>query len=159
MIRFLLISLLILLHPVHVSILSLDYAKTENRFEVFMRIYYDDFLLDSGISTEESKRFVFTTDNTYTKGVLMKYINEKVRIKVNDKQVSLSLHSFDLSENELRMNLSAEASGDINSVTVKNYVMTTLYGDMANMIIVKVIDFEEGVKLTSTETEKKFIIN
>jgi len=38
-------------------------------------------------------------------------------------------------------------------------VMTTLYGDMANMIIVKVIDFEEGVKLTSTETEKKFIIN
>jgi len=124
-----------------------------------MRIYYDDFLLDSGISTDESKRLVFTTDNTYTKGVLMNYINEKVRIIVNDKQVSLNLHSFDLSENELRMNLSAEAAGEINSVTVKNYVMTTLYGDMANMIIVKVIDFEEGVKLTSTETEKVFIIN
>lgn len=159
MVRILLISLLTFLHPVHVSILSIDYSKTKSRFEVFMRIYYDDFLLDSGISADDRNRLVLSPDNTYLKGILTDYINKKVAVTVNEKPVRLSLHDFGLSENELRINLSAEAAGEINSVIVKNNVMTTLYGDQANMIIVKVNDFEEGVKLTSTETEKRFIIN
>ena len=37
--------------------------------------------------------------------------------------------------------------------------MTSLYNDQANMIIVKVNDFEEGVKLTAEEPEKTFEIN
>jgi len=42
---------------------------------------------------------------------------------------------------------------------VKNLIMTSLYNDQANMIIVKVNDFEEGVRLTVQETEKRFEIN
>jgi hypothetical protein len=66
---------------------------------------------------------------------------------------------MDLSDNELRMNLVFGAAGKVNSITVKNLIMTSLYSDQANMIIVKVNDFEEGVRLTSLETEKRFEIN
>lgn len=34
--------------------------------------------------------------------------------------------------------------------------MTSLYNDMSNMILVKINDFEEGVKLTSDITEQTF---
>jgi hypothetical protein len=36
--------------------------------------------------------------------------------------------------------------------------MTGLYGDQANMIIVRADNFEEGVKLTSDITEQTFNI-
>jgi hypothetical protein len=36
--------------------------------------------------------------------------------------------------------------------------MTGLYGDMSNMILVKINDFEEGIKLTSDITEQSFKI-
>jgi hypothetical protein len=41
---------------------------------------------------------------------------------------------------------------------VKNLIMTGLYNDQANMIIVKINDFEQGVKLTSEATEQTFQI-
>jgi len=37
--------------------------------------------------------------------------------------------------------------------------MTSLYEDQSNMIIVRVKDFEEGIKLTSDKTEETFRIN
>lgn len=45
------------------------------------------------------------------------------------------------------------------TITVKNIIMTDLYADQANMVIVKVADFEEGVKLTPGLTEQTFKIN
>jgi hypothetical protein len=36
--------------------------------------------------------------------------------------------------------------------------MTSIYNDQANMLIVKVNDFEEGARLTALETEKTFEI-
>jgi hypothetical protein len=66
---------------------------------------------------------------------------------------------MDLADNELRLNLSSNSVKKVNTITVKNLVMTSLYNDQANMTIVKVNDFEQGVKLTSEETEKTFEIN
>jgi|GEM_PF-2696112 len=37
---------------------------------------------------------------------------------------------------------------------VKNLIMTGLYGDMSNMILLKINDFEKGFRLTSDITEQ-----
>jgi len=52
----LIFSFWLALHPVHVSLLSIDYAPDKELFNVFLRIYFDDFLLDSGIKTEDQKK-------------------------------------------------------------------------------------------------------
>jgi len=57
------------------------------------------------------------------------------------------------------MNLFLRTISKVNTITIKNLVMTSLYNDQANMIIVRVNDFEQGVKLTAEETEKTFEIN
>lgn len=159
MVRFLIFSIWVAFHPVHVSIMSLDYEKTQNRFEVFMRLYYDDFLLDLGFTEEEGEKLVFSSENSYTTDVLMSYINDKVEIFVDDTRTPVTLTNTDLSDNELRLNMYMKADKKPGSILIRNTIMTTIYGDQANMIIVKVDDFEEGVKLTVEETEKKFIIN
>ena len=42
------------------------------------------------------------------------------------------------------------------SVKVQNHIMTTLYPDQSNMVILTVSDFQEGVKLTPELTEHTF---
>ncbi len=147
------------LHPVHVSLLSIDYAPDKELFNVFLRIYFDDFLLDSGIKTEDQKKLDFSESNSFTKEIIGTYVNDKIRIIINKRQISAELENIDLSDNELRMNLFLKPIGKVNTITIKNLVMTSLYNDQANMIIVRVNDFEQGVKLTAEETEKTFEIN
>jgi len=147
------------LHPVHVSLLSIDYAPDKELFNVFLRIYFDDFLLDSGIKTEDQKKLDFSESNSFTKEIISNYVNDKIRIIINKRQISAELENIDLSDNELRMNLFLRPTSKVNTITIKNLVMTSLYNDQANMIIVRVNDFEQGVKLTAEETEKTFEIN
>ncbi|MDX9725144.1 MAG: hypothetical protein RBT38_02070 [Bacteroidales bacterium] len=154
----LLFSILFAVHPVHVSLLSLDYSKENDIFRMFVRIYFDDFLLDAGISEQKGLTLNFAGANNYTSEVVEKYVNEKIRIFVNSKLVQSKIENMDLSDNELRLNLTAKAGGGIRSITVRNLIMTALYTDQANMIIVKVDDFEEGARLTPYETEKTFEI-
>ncbi|MBS1231822.1 MAG: hypothetical protein H6R35_660 [Bacteroidetes bacterium] len=155
----LIFSFWLALHPVHVSLLSIDYAPDKELFNVFLRIYFDDFLLDSGIKTEDQKKLDFSENNSFTKEVIGNYVNDKIRIIVNKRQISAELENIDLSDNELRMNLFLRPISKVNTITIKNLVMTSLYNDQANMIIVRVNDFEQGVKLTAEETEKTFEIN
>jgi hypothetical protein len=159
MFRLLFFSLWLAAHPVHVSLLSIDYAPDQEKFKVFLRIYFDDFLLDSGIKNDDQKNLDFSGKSLFTREVMAKYVNEKIKISINRRPIVAELGEMDLSENELRMKLFFSSSRKINTINVKNLIMTSLYSDQANMIIVKVNDFEEGVKLTAEEPEKTFEIN
>jgi hypothetical protein len=159
MVKLLFITLWLAAHPVHVSLLSIDYAPDKELFNVFLRIYYDDFLLDSGMSPEEQKYLNFSVKDQFTREALGNYINDRLRIAVNNRQMSAKIEEMDLSDNELRMNLVLNSVKKVNTITVKNLIMTSLYTDQSNMTIVRVNSFEEGVRLTAAETEKTFKIN
>ena len=158
MIRLLVFSLLLALHPVHVSLMSIDYEPEGKVFNMFLKIYFDDFLLDSGLGADGGDKLVFKDSDEFTSVFLTDYVNEKVRIMVNGNPVKAEPVKMDLSDNELRMNLSFGSYEKVSSITVKNSIMTSIYSDQANMLIVKVNDFEEGARLTALENEKKFDI-
>ena len=160
MIRLLIFSLWLALHPVHVSLMSIDYEPEGKVFNMFLKIYFDDFLLDSGLGAEGGDKLVFKGSDEFTRAFLTDYVNEKVKIMVNGNPVKAEPGKMDLSDNELRMNLSfgSEAKAKVRSITVKNQIMTFIYSDQANMLIVKVNDFEEGARLTTLDTEKTFDI-
>jgi len=139
--------------------MSIDYVQERNIFNVFLKVYFDDMLLDSGIEKGDQKKLVFSADDDFTRKVISGYVADRVMLIVNKRQLNAQLVNMDLSDNELRLNLVFGSAGKVNSITVKNLIMTSLYSDQANMIIVKVNDFEEGVRLTSQVTEKRFEIN
>jgi hypothetical protein len=126
---------------------------------VFLKVYFDDFLLDSGIKKEEQKNLNFSDSNSFTKEVIGNYVNNKISIIVNNRHISAELGAMELSDNELRLNLLLNSVKRVSTITVKNHVMTSLYNDQANMTIVKVNDFEQGVRFTADETEMTFKIN
>ncbi len=160
MFKTLLISLWIIIHPVHVSLISIDYDRDSDSFKVFVKVYIDDFLLDSGIS-DNVQNINFSDYVLPDPARVAKYFNEKILIYVNDKQLTGQLTDMSLTDGtdgELNVNLRFGTGKKINTITVKSFILTGLYDDQANMVIVRVNDFEEGVKLTSEKTEQIFKI-
>ena len=158
MFRILFFSIWLLFHPVHVTLTSIDYIKEMDYFKVFVRMYFDDFLLDCKLKGKEIQNKDFTVNNASTKEVMEKYIEEMIIIKVNEKLLSGELQEMEMADNEISMNLNYNSFKKPKTITVKSLIMTGLYIDQANMIIVKINDFEQGVKLTSDLTEQTFKI-
>jgi hypothetical protein len=87
-----------------------------------------------------------------------KYLGEKLVIKVNKKQLSGKLQDMKLADNEISINLEYNTEKKPKTISVKNLIMTGLYSDQLNMIIVRINEFEEGIKLTADIKEQTFKI-
>lgn len=158
MFKTLFFSIWFALHPVHVTLTSIEFIPETDSFKVFVRMYFDDFLLDCKLNGETIKNERFSAGDTASINLAEKYLRDKVVITVNDKQLGVKLQDLNLTDNEVSMNLKYSNGRKPETVTVKNLIMTGLYSDMANMVIVRINDFEEGVKLTSELTEQTFKI-
>lgn len=157
MFKLLAFSIWILFHPVHVTLTSIDKEKGNDSLKVFVKMYYDDFLLDYYLfdNANDSVKKI-PAGQLIPAGLVNKYISEKVTIIVNNKELKGKLLKLDLTDNEISMDLLYKSAGKPRVLTVRNLIMTELYADQANMMIIRVNDFEEGVKLTPEIREQTF---
>jgi len=156
MVKTLFFSIWFFLHPVHVTLTSIDYVPEIDSFRVYVRMYFDDFIRDYKLEGTEIQDKDFSATDALCIEKMRKYIEKKIIIKVNEKQLSGKIHDLNLADNEISMNIEYGAGKRPRTISVKNLIMTGLYSDMSNMILVRINDFEEGVKLTSDVTEQTF---
>jgi hypothetical protein len=121
-------------------------------------MYFDDFLTDFKAGGNEVREEEFSGKNPSSIKVMEKYLNNKIILLANNNKMVAKLLDLNVVDNEVTINLIYGSVKKPETLTVKNLIMTTLYSDQANMIIVRVENFEEGIKLTSTVTEKTFKI-
>jgi len=159
MLKTLILSIFFISHPVHVTLTSIDYVRETDSFKVFVRMYYDDFLLDYRLSRGEEQSVNLSDNQVFSKDLMKQYINEKINIFVNDRQLTGQLVDLKLVDNEISMDLLYGFGKKPRTITVKNMIMTKLYSDQANMTIIRINDFEEGIKLTSEVMEQTFKLN
>jgi len=160
MVKILVLAISIIFHPVHVSLTSIEHVPGTDSVKVFVRMYFDDFLLDYKLF-DKNISYNYDTDNQlFPEEMLAKYLAEKLIISVNNKQIEGKLLNRVLAaqENEISANLVFLAVRKPEVIAVRNEIMTGLYDDQANMTIIRVSNFEEGVKLTPEKTEQTFIL-
>lgn len=148
-----------LFHPVHVTLTSIAYIPESNCFKGFIRLYMDDFILDCRSRGIEIDQNNLQLPDSVTFMAVGKYVNEKLRLSVNDSILAGELKDISISDSQIDLNIMFANKNFPESITVKNLMMTGLYSDQANMIILTVNTFEEGVKLTPEITEQTFKFN
>jgi hypothetical protein len=158
MLKTLFFSIWFFLHPVHVTLTSIDYVPEISSFKVFVRMYFDDFLRDYNLDGLEIRDKEFSATDTSSINKMQRYLTKRMIITVNGKHLSGEIQDMNIVDNEISMNLEYSSGRKPKTISVKSLIMTRLYGDMSNMILIKINDFEEGVKLTSEMTEQTFKI-
>lgn len=159
MLKTLAIPIWLFFHPVHVTLTSIYNVPGTDSLKVFVKMYFDDFLRDYKLFDNDAEMDSLMTEKPFPVNMMNKYLNNKVIIKVNNKVLDGKLLNMTLSDDEISMNLVYISVKKPKIIKVRNTIMTGLNADQANMTIIRINDFEQGVKLTPEQSEQFFKLN
>jgi hypothetical protein len=160
MLNILALSAWFLFHPVHVTLTSIDLAGGTDSMKVFVRMYYDDFLRDYRLFDSTSiPNDAAEGKKPFPEPLLNNYLNKKVNIRINNKLLTGKLLNQTLIDNEISMNLLFMAVKKPKVISVRNLILTEMYADQSNMTMIRINDFEEGVKLTPENNTVTYKLN
>jgi di/tricarboxylate transporter len=158
MLKALTISLWLIMHPVHVTMTSIDYISGTDSLKVSFKMYFDDFLRDYQTIDDDRDLKTLFDEQPLPSDLINKYFNTKVFIYVNNKLLIGKLLTVNLTGNEIGINLIYKSDKKPKKITVRNMILTGWYSDQTNLTIIKIDNFEKGIKLTSEHNEETTII-
>ena len=158
MLKALAISVWMIIHPGHVTMTSIEYVQGTDSLKVSCKMEFEDFLKDlQTIDDDRNLRRLFN-NQPFPSDLINQYFNSKVFIYVNDKLLIGKLLSAILVDNDINLHLIYRLSKKPKRVTVRNIILTGWYSDQTNLMIIRINNFENGIKLTPGHTEETLII-
>jgi hypothetical protein len=148
MLKILVIPILLIFHPVHVTVTTIDQAQDSDSLKVFFRMYYDDFLRDCKLFNPESNPEKISADRSLFNDVINKYFNSRVRIYVNNKLLHGKLLTADIIYDEICLNLVYMSDRNPKKIKIRHQVSIALYSDQTNMIFININKNKEAMRLT-----------
>jgi Domain of unknown function (DUF6702) len=136
------------LHPLHVTLTNIEFLQEENKYEVTIKIFSDDFEAviekSSGVKTNMGKDNEIDNIEIH----ILEYINERFSIIFDDKKVDFEYiskrNNFEATWVTLKF---ANKNGDI--LKIRNELLTELYDDQKNLVIFKSSKIQKGFDLDS----------
>jgi hypothetical protein len=133
---------------------SVVYDDRKSSFNVFVRLYYDDFLTDfqnlAGIRASDG--------SSDLKSDMERYLDDRIRIIADNDELKGKVKTIKLDGNEVSITLVYKKVNKPGTIIIRNSIMAGLYNDMANMVILKIGEYEKGVKMTPENTIETFIV-
>jgi hypothetical protein len=158
MLKALAISLWLIMHTNHVTMTSIDYVQGTDSLKVSCSMEFDDFLKDLQTIDDDRNLNKTFSKQPFPTDLINMYFNSKVFIYVNKKLLIGKLLSANLTDNEIILNLIYKSDKKPKSITVRNMILTGWYSDQSNLMIIRVVNFEKGIKLTPEHNEETFNI-
>ena len=148
MLKILILPLLLVFHPVHVTVTTINQAQGTDSLKVFFRMYYDDFLRDYKSFDPDFSFEKISGDKPVPDDMINKYFNDRVQIYVNHKLLTGKLLTASNDTYEIYMNLLYKSEKNPKKFKIKNQVLTGLYNDQTNMILISINKNEGAMRLT-----------
>lgn len=148
MLKIIILSILLIFHPVHVTLTTIDQDQGADTMKVFFRMYYDDFLRDYTLYSPDCNLEKISVHQSFPVDMINKYFNDKVHIYVNNKLLTGKVLTVTIQDNEIFLNLLYRSDKDPKKIKIRNQVLTRLYSDQTNMIFISINKHEEAMRLT-----------
>jgi hypothetical protein len=158
MLKALAISLWLIMNPGHVTMTSIDYVQGTDSLKVYCKMEFDDFLKDLQTIDDDRNLYRLFSKQPFPSDLINQYFNSKVFIYVNNKLLIGKLLNANITDTEINLNLIYRSGKKPKSITVRNMILTGWYSDQTNLMIIRINNFENGIKLTAGHTEETLII-
>ncbi|MEE4215598.1 MAG: DUF6702 family protein [Bacteroidales bacterium] len=145
----------LLIHPVHVSMSSMEHVPGEEGYKITVRMYSDDLLLDLLSLYQLPGEHI--DDHIYTgpDDIYQDYINERLKVKINGQHHSAKLLESEKLEIETILRLFIKHGDPVNNVEISNTILTGIYMDQVNLFIYKDDNNEQAVRFTASYMNEK----
>ena len=148
MLKILILPIILIFHPVHVTLTTIEQGQSTDTMKVFFRMYYDDFLLDFRLYDPIHNPDKLSVVQSFPTNLANKYFNDKIHIYVNNKLLTGNVLTVTILDNEIFLNLLYQSDKDPKKIKIRNQVLIGLYSDQTNMIYININKNEEAMRLT-----------
>jgi hypothetical protein len=148
MLKILILPVLMMFHPVHVTLTTIEQDQGTDTMKVFFRMYYDDYLRDYKMYDPDRNLEIFSTDQSFPADLSNKYFNDKIHIYVNNKLLTGKVLAVTILDNEIFLNLVFHSEKDPKKIKIRNQISIGLYTDQTNMVFININKNEEAMRFT-----------
>jgi len=148
MIKILILPILMMLHPVHVTLTTIEQGQNTDTMKVFFRMYYDDFLRDYKLYDPSGNFEISSVEQSFPVDLANKYFNNKIHIYINNKLLTGKALAVTILDNEIFLSLVFHSEKDPKKIKIRNRVSTGLYSDQTNMVFININKNEEAMRFT-----------
>ncbi len=146
-------------HKFYVSITKIEYVKEKNSLQIIIKIFTDDIedvlQLKTGapISLNTKKETAMADED------VKKYILQKLKIKVNGKNVQLNYIGKEYDTDMLVAYLEITNVNELKNLEIENKVLMEIFGEQQNIIHLKTPTSRRSLILDKDEPSGKLKFN
>ncbi|WP_156152340.1 DUF6702 family protein [Flammeovirga sp. OC4] len=128
-------------HPIHLSVCEVNYNKSTKGVEIALKVFFDD--LEEGVIRNGGPQLHLFTDKEEVKSDewILKYLQEKLQLKINDKDVTLHWVGKETDEKRdiqsLWIYLEVPNVKKVKDLEIKNTILCDVHQDQRNMLHLK----------------------
>ncbi|MCD4794172.1 MAG: hypothetical protein K8R54_13120 [Bacteroidales bacterium] len=147
-------------HPVHISIINLEYSVSNQEFDLLIRVFKDDF---EAVINKDQKINIKLNENTILKNrkFIDRYIHNNFKIYFNNKNVTNNITSYKvlINEDENTSEIFYKFKSKIpKKIKVINTLFKGFFRDQKNLFIFTCNNTQEAVKFDRSKIQSEFIV-
>lgn len=135
------------IHKYYISVTQIDYLQNKQSVQITTRIFIDDLEKLLRERYDETITLASVNEPNTTDLYIERYLNEKIKIKINNKEASLSFIGKEYDVDLVKCYLEIEGVKKIESFEISNEVLFDLYSDQQNIIKTKINSQQKSVIL------------
>lgn len=147
LISILLSSVLILLHPLHISVTEITLDEKEKELEIMLRIFTDDLELAIRNAKNEPELNLIHPVNTTTDKLVWEYLQPRLKLIADGKVQTVKYLGHETDEDVLVFYIQVQPVKKFRTITITNSIITEVYEDQANLINMTVSDETKSLRL------------
>ena len=125
-------------HKYYVSVTQIDFLPEKQAVQITSRIFIDDF--EKLLRTRYDEKITLATKNESltTDSYIEKYLNEKLKLKINNKDVTMTFLGKEYDTDVIKCYLEIENIKTIKTIEISNKVLFDIFSDQQNIIKTKI---------------------
>ncbi|MCF6365099.1 MAG: hypothetical protein L3J35_02745 [Bacteroidales bacterium] len=148
------------LHPVHISIVNIDYKDSEKTFLISIKLFTDDFEKIVNKNFNTTINLGKTNETKDCNKYINKYIKKNFIFKVNKKNLfntDVFVKKVNKDENSTWLYYKVKYNSG-RKVSISNTILNDLYNDQKNLFIFTFKNTQEAYKFGKNKTNFEFLI-
>lgn len=125
-------------HKYYLSVTQIDYLSDKQSVQITSRIFIDDFEKLLRERYDDKITLADKNENGTTDIYIERYLKEKIKIKINGKDVNMSFIGKEYDADIMKCYLEIENIKVINSVEISNQVLLDIFEEQQNIVKTKI---------------------
>jgi hypothetical protein len=126
------------MHKYYVSVTQINYLQEKQSVQITSRIFIDDLEKLLRERYDDNLTLADENESTTTDNYIAKYLKEKIKIKINGKDVNMTFIGKEYDTDIVKCYLEIEGIKKIESIEISNQVLFDLFSEQQNIVKTKI---------------------